>query len=544
MLRISIIDEPHSTTLKLEGKVAHEWVAELRNTWSAISSGSQTRKRIVDLFGVSFVDGFGRALLEEMHAEGAKLVGSGPMISGLIEEIQGAENSNGNRGQMRRIILSMLVLLSLAFFATRLGAQTPALLTLEDAIRQAKSHNRKLRISKHDAESAKQDVAIAKTRRLPSVSTDIYGSGLLSEFSLEFERGAFGDFPSTGPIPDEDTKVTAERSFNVFATAQVTQPITQLYRLNLGIRAQEMNQKIALEETRKTEQEVVYEVRRAYYALLQTRSASAANRAAIASLKELHRVLRDRLLQESALPADELEVKVALASAEQQQAVLDNQYATQQEQLNLLIGRDPSESFAIEPVPALRNEEEDLAAARARASLQRPELRQSELRIKAADYDRRAKKAERLPELGAFVSYYSPFNVDIVPKNIAAAGVQLTWEPFDWGRKKRELNQKELAVQQAALAAEQSRDAVQIEVNRAHRSLKEARLSAEVAHLNSQAVSERLRVVTNQFEQKAALLKDVLDMQKKLAEAQHQQQQSLLAFWNAKAEFAKAIGDE
>jgi outer membrane protein TolC len=83
-----------------------------------------------------------------------------------------------------------------------------------------------------------------------------------------------------------------------------------------------------------------------------------------------------------------------------------------------------------------------------------------------------------------------------------------------------------------------------MEVNRAHRSLKEARLSADVAHLNTQAMNERLRVLTNQFEQRAALLKDVLDAQKKLADAQHQQQQTLLAFWNAKAEFAKTLGEE
>jgi outer membrane protein TolC len=53
-----------------------------------------------------------------------------------------------------------------------------------------------------------------------------------------------------------------------------------------------------------------------------------------------------------------------------------------------------------------------------------------------------------------------------------------------------------------------------------------------------------LRVVTNQFEQRAALAKDVLDAQDKVADAQHKQQESLLAFWAAKADFVKAMGED
>jgi outer membrane protein len=543
MLRISIIDEPRSTTLKLEGKIAQEWVAELRNTWMALLETANNRKRIVDLYGVSFVDDIGRILLYEMHADGAQLIGTGPMITALIEEIQGP-TQNGKGRSFRKIILSLLMLLGMAFFASRLSAQAVPLLTLEDAISQAKTRNRQLKIDQLNATSAKLDIAIAKTKRLPSLSTDIYGSSLLSDLSFEFEKGAFGDFPSTGPIPNEDTKVTAKRSFNVVATGQLKQPISQLYRINLGIKAREVQHKISLEDARKTEQEIVRDVRRAYYALLQTESALKANRATVESLTELDRVTTDRLQQQAVLPADALDVKVALASAKQEQLVLENQRSTQQEQLSLLLGRDPNEPFTVESVPALREQEQDLAAAREIATTHRPELRQSELRIQAADYDRRIKKSERLPDVGAFVSYASPFNVDVVPKNIAAAGVQLSWEPFDWGRRKRELEQKQIALEQAGYAAQHTRDAIVADVNRAHRGLKEARSSAEVAELQTRSVEERLRVVTNQYEQKATLLKDVLDMQKKLAEARHQQQQALLAFWNAKADFAKAIGEE
>src|SRR5215467_10227678 len=546
MLRITVLDEPYSVTLKAEGKIIQEWVAELSKAWQALCNESGNRMKIVDLFNVTFVDQMGRQLLEDMHLEGASLRGSGPMISALIEEIENPDP--GRRAHtFGKVLLSIFFLLLLATAVHRAFGEQPArpeVLTLQQAISIAKEQNRQIRIQGLELDKAADDVAIAKERRLPSLSTDLYGSGLLSPFSFEFQPGDFGTFPATGPIPATKTKVTAERTFNVFVNGQVRQPLSQLYRINLGVGAREAMQKVAAAQAHKNEQEVLHNVRRAYYAIVQTRSAREANQSLVLSLRELQRVLQERLQQQTVLPADAMEAKAALARAEQDNLTYENDLASQKEQLNVLLGRDPAELFDVEAVPAFEFQEEDVAALQARALSSRPELRQYEQREKAADYDRRIKKAERLPDIGGFVSYLSPFNVDVVPKNIAAAGIQVTWEPFDWGRRGHELAQKEHVLQQTKLAGQQARDGVKSEVARAYRSLKQARSLADVTRLNAEATQERLRVVTNQFEQRAALAKDVLDAQDKVAEAQHKQQESLLSFWTAKADFAKAIGED
>lgn len=120
MLRISVMNGAHTTRFKVEGKLAHEWVFEAEKAWAALSAlhegamngvdvhGRHTGKGkrvVVDLLDVSFVDGDGRKLLAEMHHAGAQLLGSGPMISALIEEIQRPEtedvanSSNDNSAQ-------------------------------------------------------------------------------------------------------------------------------------------------------------------------------------------------------------------------------------------------------------------------------------------------------------------------------------------------------------------------------------------------------------------------------------------------------------
>jgi anti-anti-sigma regulatory factor len=97
MLRISVQNDPETTRLKLEGKLAHEWVYEAEKAWTALLAIEQKAKVIVDLQSVSFVDDPGCQLLAEMRHAGAELVGSGPLMAAVIEEIEGAEVARSER---------------------------------------------------------------------------------------------------------------------------------------------------------------------------------------------------------------------------------------------------------------------------------------------------------------------------------------------------------------------------------------------------------------------------------------------------------------
>jgi|SRR5581483_4861082 len=93
MLRITVLNEAGVTRMKLEGKLAHEWVSETRKAWAALSHISGNTAIAVDLFGVSFVDDAGHKLLAEMRHADAELIGSGPLMTALIDEIEEAETA-------------------------------------------------------------------------------------------------------------------------------------------------------------------------------------------------------------------------------------------------------------------------------------------------------------------------------------------------------------------------------------------------------------------------------------------------------------------
>ena len=179
-----------------------------------------------------------------------------------------------------------------------------------------------------------------------------------------------------------------------------------------------------------------------------------------------------------------------------------------------------------------------------RAAESRPELRQAELRERQADYERRIAKADYIPDVSLSVRYMGFYNYEVLPRNVAVAGVFVNWEPFDWKRRSNTVAEKAKAVEQARNGAQQARSQVAIEVGAKYRSWSEAALLVQATRTGYEAAKEQLRVTTNKYKDEAALLKDLLQAQARSSETQFQYQQALSSYWGAMAELRRAMGDE
>ena len=417
-------------------------------------------------------------------------------------------------------------------------------LTLDRAIQLAVENNRQIQTAALQLQKANEDVEVARTHRLPVFDIQGQAAQLLTPVDFAFPQGAFGEFPGVGPIPATDTDVSVPRQLTYYFSSQVSQPITQLFRIGLGIDSARATSAIEQEHLNAQRLSVTTSVKRLYFAILQSESALDSTEQAIALYRELDRTLEVRVAQKVALRADSLDVRFRLAKEELTRTTYQNTLASQKEQLNQLLGRDVRTDFVVEPVTELSIAEVDLDAARTRALENRPDLREARLKVEQADLDRRLKKADRIPELSVAVSYSSYFNIDVMPTNLATAGLQLKWEPFDWGRKGHELAAKTHTVTQARLAVRDTEDRIIVDVNNRFRTLSEKRALLNVARMAQATSREKLRVKTNQYQVQAALLPDVLQLRTEQASSDDQYQQALLAFWTAKADFENAIGEE
>lgn len=451
---------------------------------------------------------------------------------------------------MRRVgrtIFGRLIVAAFVLVAPRLIAQetapSPSTLTLERAIQIAMSNNISLKIASLDVDKSKWQVAAAKTRRLPNFNTNLFASGNLNSPAFTFDRGIFG-LVNDVPVPSKNMKVDLSQGLTGFAMAQVAQPITQLYKIHLGIREKQLSSDLANQQFQGKRQSVVADVKQAYYAVLQTESALKSTEATVKQYEETDRVVLQYIAQEAVLQSDSLDVKAKLAQARYQVVELRNNLQTQKEQLNYLLSRDLETDFTTEPVPPVSLTETDLQAAQQTALAQRPEIKEAEINVQRADVDRKLAKSQYIPDLGVAFHYYSPLNTEILPKNVAAAGLEMNWEPFDWGRRKDEVNAKKITFEQSQYQLKDVRSKILLDVNDRFRKLDQSRQLLAVAQAEQAAATEKLREVNDQFRQSSVLLREVLQQQAAVANANHDYDQALLAFWTAKAEFEKALGEE
>src|SRR5262249_26859483 len=162
---------------------------------------------------------------------------------------------------------------------------------------------------------------------------------------------------------------------------------------------------------------------RTYYGILKSESALASVSEAIKLYRELDRVTEDYVARQVSLKSDSLEVKTRLAKSEYEALNLTNKLATEKEQLNNLLGRDVRADFKVAAVADVTSYVDDLVALRKRALEKRPEVRQSQLRVKQAEVDRRIKKSEYIPDVSIGFTYVTLRNFDeAIPKNFASLG--------------------------------------------------------------------------------------------------------------------------
>jgi outer membrane protein TolC len=288
----------------------------------------------------------------------------------------------------------------------------------------------------------------------------------------------------------------------------------------------------------------VNEVRHAYYAILQSQSEVESQRALLAYLEELQQLTARRLQQEAVLKADSLRITAQRTKALYQLTVTEDALADRKEALNRLLGRDLLEEFTVEMVPASLAEEAGLQQARKVAVEMRPEIKAETIKKERAALDTKIERTRYIPDVSIQANYLTTPNISFLPQNVGAVGVLLTWQPWDWGQKRHNIAQKVDAEEQAQLSIDNVREQVLQEVDSSFRRLREARELLTAAQAARDAEAEKLRNQMDAYSRQAIVLSDLLQQQSSVASAEDQYRQGLLAFWRARADFERALGEE
>ena len=436
-----------------------------------------------------------------------------------------------------------IAIAAFAFYA--LGCRGQDLLTLDQAVAMALDNNRGIRTSTLDILKAQENLKANWTHVLPSFSLNALGAQQLQSFDFTLQKGVLGSYPGTGPLPANDVHLKTPREPTGVIVGKVSQPLTSLIRIRRNLDTLRTAVELAREQTRVNKQTVVRDVKHAYYAIQQVESGLESARETVALYKELGRLTENYVAGKVVLQSELLEVMTHLAKAEQSASLLDDQHSAAREQLNQLLGRDVLIPFQVEPVLDTAAARLDLDTARRRALAQRPEIRQAELRRVHAEEDLRAKKAESIPDVAAEVNTLNFLNYgQFFPSHSNSVGFSVTWEPFDWGRKRHEAAERQYSVGQARNSQQDAINAVIVDINDKYRRVRQSEIQLRVARLAQQTAVESLRVTKNKFAVDAVLLKDVLQGQLNLEQSNSDYQQALISVCNSRADFERALGED
>ena len=260
--------------------------------------------------------------------------------------------------------------------------------------------------------------------------------------------------------------------------------------------------------------------------------------------EELDRVVMQYLSQETALQSDSLDVKAKLAQEQYKVFQLQDTEQTQKEQLNNLLGRDIDTPFRVEQVPAAAPEESELKIAQQTALSQRSEIKQAEITVKQAEYDRRLAKAQihsgRRRGVPLFVSVQCRDSSQECGERrrrnkLGAVGL---------GPAQRRHQPKASGAGSIALPthrhASESADGCEQQVSQAGRDPHADNRDASGAKGGNGEAAGSHREVRAEV----GLLRDVLQQQAATASANSDYQQAILAFWAARADFEKSLGED
>jgi outer membrane protein TolC len=418
-------------------------------------------------------------------------------------------------------------------------------LTLDQAVAQAVANNSSLKTASLDTQRAADDLAANRTRRFANTQILGLGAQLVTKPSVTFPAGSLGVYSATGPIPSTNQKIEIARKPAGTVDISVAQPLSTQYELHLRLKALELGVKATRQDQQKTRLEIVDQVRRAYYTVVEAQSALDSLQVSLPYYRESNRLALENRRKETILESDLLNAHAQLVKIQNAISDASDRVASTSEQLNDLMGRDIHTQFRVMPIS---DADADLATPEtmeARALQNRPDVKKAKLQVQQADYDARAKKAEYIPDVSVAFDYYTTANFEnVLPSNIGTVGLSLRWEPWDWGRKHKEYEEKRAKEEQATVGVGATERAVLLEVREACRQLENTRRQLTLTDANERAARQKLKEVQEQVIHEAALNSDLFRAQSDLASADSQQQQALSAFWKARADLKKVIGEE
>jgi outer membrane protein len=525
MLRITTKDDGSTLHLFLEGRLVSAWVVEAGNAWRGAHVAGRALR--VDLTAVTSIDEDGWRLLKAMKEAGAVFVTEGVGMKHLIKEMT---SKKGIRRCGPSRILSAVVLLMVAAGTARAQTATPMRLTLKDAVGIALRQNPQVAIANLTLAQSADAHAISRSALLPQIA--VGASDYVTRANVE---SLFG-----GPVPGFPQHIGP--FWTIEAGTRFSMPI---FDLSLWRRWQSSREAI---KATAAQRDVVRELNAQlvvsqYLGGLRAAADVSAAKSRLDLAEALFALAGDLEKNGVGTSLDTLRAHVEFQNERQRYSDAEAQLKLSQYGLVQLLNLDPQQSVELADEPAFfQTPAFDADQSLAGAFAQRPEMKALDAATRAAEFEKRAARAESAPTVSVVGGWRLEGLTDSsrIPVYQYAASVNVP--VFTGGRIQAQTAIADLEVKKLSESAQATRNQIAQEVHSATALLDAARVEVDAANLGVTLAREALTQAQDRFRAGVANNIEVISAQDQLARANDNQIAALYRYNQSRADLARATG--
>jgi outer membrane protein len=551
MLRITTENKRGKTVLSVEGRLAGQWVAALEQCWRELYAAAPRQKFSVNLCGVSFIDNAGKALLKEMHRCGGELIAEGCLNQAIVKEIvslqEEKKSQDGKEPQRRKgcSIIFYVLFLSLVFGPAGVRAQTSAnsplppnpptdtlRLTLEQSVALALKQNPTQQIAVIDAAESVQDKNITRADLLPQAS--FRTSESVNRVNVKAQFGGLPLFPG---IPGHIGPYELFSAGPSFGGSVFDFSLWRRYKASVS------NVAAAKAQSLSTRESVILLVVSQYIGTLRAVANVEASRSRVELAQALYDQAADLQKEGVGTGIDTLRANVELQNEKQRLIEAENDRDSSLFGLSKLLNLDPRQKIELaDSLSFFETPQPEVGASIDQALSARQEWKALEADEKVTKYEKQSVQYQRLPAV-RFDGYWEYFGT--MPSNAIPTYQytgSLNFPLITGGRIKAQVTKADLEIQKVQQQKADLRNQIALDVKTSLLNLRSARNEVQVADLGVKLAQDEVVQARDRFNAGVANNIEVISAQDSLSRANDNQILALYRFNQARADYARAIG--
>jgi outer membrane protein len=551
MLRITTETKRGRLTLSVEGRLAGPWVAALEQCWRELQAASPSQKFSINLRGVSFIDNAGKVLLKEMHRLGGELIAEGCLNQAIVNEIVESDEKRDANGaktadsRKKSSIIFYSVFFSLLLLPAGLLAQSTASpgqanpsddamrLTLQQSVALALKQNPTQQIAVLTAAESVQDKNISRSDLLPQSSMRLADSANRVNLKAQFGGESFPGLPFPGHLGPYQIFAVGPS----FGTSVLDLSLWKKYQ------ASRSNVDASQANSLSTREQVILLVVSQYIGTLRAVANVEASRSRVELAQALYDQAADLQKEGVGTGIDTLRANVELQNEKQRLIEAENDRDASLFGLSKLLNLDPRQKIALaDSLSFFETPQPDVESSIDTALAGRQEWKALLAEEKVVHYEKQATQFSRLPSV-RFDGYWNELGTsvnNVIPTYQYQGSV--SFPLFTSGRIRAEIVKANLEVQKLQQQKADLRNQIALDVKTALLNLDSARSEVQVANLGVDLAKEEVSQARDRFKAGVANNIEVISAQDSLARANDNQILALYRFNQARADFARSVG--